>query len=157
MELNLGGHVYVLTDRRNAFIDPATATVFEWPVNHDPAGDEGGEKKRAIQETANTGNVGLVRQQSGDQGMAFKRSGSILTDAHEEAFWHWFKLCESQTIYFVEFNGDAYEVQITGYNPKKVGSGGPSKNGHGYFVKYTMEMVVFKFLAGRAAAAGVTP
>lgn len=157
MELNLGGHVYAIPDNRDAFINPADLTVYPWPVNHSPDGDEGNDKKRTIQETANTGNVGLVRQQSGDQGVTLKRSGSILTFAHEEAFWHWFQLCAGQTIYYVEFSGDAYEVQIVGYDPRKVGSGGPSKNGKGYFVKYTMEMIVFKFLTGAAAKAGVAP
>lgn len=155
MDLTLGGHVYHLTDRRNAFINPATATVYEWPVNHLPEGDEGTEKKRAIQETANTGNVGLVKQQSGDQGVTIKRSGTILTLPHEQAFWEWWELSSSQTIYFVEFDGTAYEVQIVGYNPKKIGSGGPSKNGQKYFIKYTIEMVVFAFLTGPQAAAGV--
>jgi hypothetical protein len=152
----LGGHEYELPDRRNCFIDPATATVYPWPVNHEPSGDEGTEKKRAIQETANTGNVGLVKQQSADTGVVLKRSGLILTLAHEQEFWHWFQLCAAQTIYF-EFNGDAYEVQIIGYAPRRTGSGGPSKNGSGYYVKYGMEMQVFKFLAGIAFAAGVTP
>lgn len=157
MELTLGGHVYVLADNRNHFIDPATTTVYPWPVNHSPEGDEGNEKKRTIQETANTGNVGLVRQQGGDQGMLLRRAGVILTLAHEEAFWHWFKLCESQTIYFVEFSGDAYEVQIIDYSPKRTGSGGPSKNSKGYFTKYTMEMTVYAFLAGVAHNVGLTP
>lgn len=157
MDLILGGHEYHLTDRRDAFINPADTSVFEWPVNHAPEGDEGGEKKRAIQQTANTANVGLVRQQSGDQGVIFKRSGIILSLAHEQAFWHWFQLCAAQTIFFVEFTGDAFEVQLIGYDPKRVGTVGPSKNGKGYFVKYTMELAVFQFLAGPAAAAGVAP
>lgn len=157
MKLVLGGHEYTLTDRRNAFIDPNTATVYEWPVNHSPRGDEGGQKQRQIQETANTANVGLVRQQSGDQGMSLKRSGQILTVNHEQEFWRFYHLCETQTIYFVEFDGTAYEVQITLYNPKRVGSGGPSKNGLGYFVEYQMEMSVFGILTGVAHNAGVTP
>lgn len=157
MKLNLGGHEYELADKRDAFIDPKTLTVYEWPVNHSPDGDEGNQKQRSISQSANTGNVGLVRQQSGDQGVTLKRSGAILTVPHEQEFWRFYKLCEGQTIYFVEFNGDAYEVQIVSYDPKKVGSSGPSKNGLGYFVKYTMEMAVFNFLAGSAFAAGVTP
>jgi hypothetical protein len=157
MKITLGGHEYELPDDRNCFIDPATTNVYPWPVNHDPSGDEGNEKKRAIQETANTANVGLVRQQSADQGMTLRRSGTILTIAHEEAFWEWFNLCAAQTIYFVEFNGDAYEVQIVDYAPKRVGSGGPSKNSKKYYVKYTMEMAVFGFLAGVAHEAGTTP
>lgn len=157
MKITLGGHEYELLDGRDAFIDPKTLTVYEWPVNHSPDGDEGGQKQRAITETANSGNVGLVRQQGADQGVTLKRSGAILTVAHEQAFWHWFKLCEGQTIYFVEFDGVAFEVQIITYDPKKIGSGGPSKNGLGYYVKYTMELAVFNFLAGPAFAAGVTP
>lgn len=157
MELTIGGHTYVLTDRRDAFIDPKTATIYEWPVNHSPEGDEGNQKQRQITQTANTGNVGLVRQQGADQGMTLKRSGTILTLLQEQEFWHWFGLCAGQTIYFVEFSGDAYEVQIVSYDPKKVGSGGPSKNGLGYFVKYTMEMSVFTFLAGAAHNAGLAP
>lgn len=153
----LGGHEYELPDRRNCFINPATLAVYPWPVNHEPGGDEGNDKKRNITETANTANVGLVRQQAGDQGMNIRRSGIILTTAHEEEFWRWFKLCGSQTIYFVEFNGDAYEVQIIDYDPKRVGTGGPAKNGKKYFVKYTMEMTVFNFLAGIAHNAGLTP
>lgn len=157
MKLNLGGHEYELADKRDAFIDPKTLTVYEWPVNHSPDGDEGGQKQRTITETANTGNVGLVRQQGADQGVTLKRSGTILTVAQEQEMWHWFKLCESQTIYFVEFDGTAFEVQIVAYDPKKIGSGGPSKNGLGYFVKYSIELLVFKYLAGPAFAAGVSP
>lgn len=157
MELTLGGHVYVLTDGRNAFIDPATAEVYEWPVNHSPTGDTGNERKRTITETANSGNVGLIRQQGALEGMALKREGTILTIAHEEAFWRFFELCESQTIYFVEFNGDAYEVQITAYDPKREGTVGPSKNGKKYYVKYVMEMAVFNFLTGVQHNAGLTP
>lgn len=157
MEVTLGGHTYSLTNRRNAFINPADSSVYEWPVNHKPDGDGGNEKKRAITETANTGNVGLVRQQGGDEGITLKRSGEILTIAHEEAFWYWFNLCASQTIFFVEFNGDAYEVQIVDYNPKKVGTGGLAKNLKNYYVTYDMEMIVFAFLAGIPANAGLTP
>lgn len=157
MELTLGGHVYHLTDRKDAFIDPKTATVYEWPVNHAPEGDEGGQKQRSIQQTANTGNVGLVRQQGGDQGMTLKRAGSILTVAQEQEFWHWFNLCASQTIYLVEFDGSAFEVQIISYDPKKIGVVGPAKNGLKYFVKYTMELDVYGFLAGPAHNAGLVP
>jgi hypothetical protein len=153
----LGGHEYELPDKRDCFINPATLAVYPWPVNHSPEGDEGNEKKRTIQETANTANVGNIRQQSGDQGMTLKRSGAILTVAHEEAFWEYFNICASQTIYLVEFDRSAYEVQIIAYDPKKIGSGGPTKNGLGYYVKWTMEMTIFSFLAGPAHSAGLVP
>lgn len=157
MKLTLGGHEYTLTDKRDAFINPATLEVYEWTVNHEYTGDTGNEKKRAITETANSGNVGLIRQQGADEGMILKRAGTILTVEQEENFWRFFKLCDTQTIYFVEFNGDAYEVQISSYNPKRQGSGGPTRNGQGYYVKWEMDMLVFNFLAGVQHSAGLTP
>lgn len=157
MELTLGGHKYVLTDHRNAFINPATLEVYEWVINHSPEGDKGNEKKRAITTTANTGQVGLVRQQSADEPLILKREGEILDTSQEEQMWRWWNICKSQTIYFVEFNGDAYEVQITNYNPQRYGTGGPTRSGQRYYVKYSIEMEVYSILAGIAFSAGVTP
>lgn len=157
MELTLGGHTYILTDHRNAFINPATLEVYEWIINHSPDGDKGTEKKRQITATANTGNVGLVRQQSADDPLVLKREGEILDVSQEEAMWRWWNICKGQTIYFVEFNGDAYEVQITNYNPQRIATGGPTRSGQRYYVKYTIEMEVYAVLAGIPFNAGVTP
>ena len=133
---------------RDKFIDPATENSYEWEVNHSYEGDEGNAKKRSITETANTGNVGLVKQQCSAEGMVLKRSGAFFTLNQEEEFWYWFQLCQSQTIYFEEFDGSKFEVQIVNYDPRRIGTSGLSKNGKGYYVKWTMEMIVYAVLAG---------
>lgn len=155
--LDLGGHSYVLDDFRNYFIDPNTETAYAWHVNHKPEGDKGTSKKRNIELTANTGNVGLVRQQSDAEPTVLKREGYIITRAQEEEMWKFYELCESQTIYFVEFNGDAYEVQITSFEVQRKGTGGPTRSGERFYAEYELEMEVYGILTGVLASAGVTP
>ncbi len=156
-ELNLGGHVYALLPARNYFVNPATTTAYKWNVNHKPDGDKGTSKKRQIETTANTGNVGLVRQQSADEPLVLKREGQLLDEEQEQMMWAMFALCKTQTIYFVEFSGDAYEVQIIDFEVKKIGSGGPTRRGEGFYAEYSIEMECYAILTGVLAAAGVTP
>jgi hypothetical protein len=156
-DITLGGHVYDLDVFRNYFIDPNTLTVYPWHVNHKPDGDKGTAKKRNIELTANTGNVGLVRQQGDTEPIVLKREGTLITLDQEEQMWKWFQLCESQTIYFVEFSGDAYEVQITSFSVQKIGTGGPTRNGERFYATYEIELEVYKVLAGVLATAGITP
>lgn len=99
----------------NIFSDPATGSSYVWPINHDT--EVGGGKNRTITHDANTGNVGLVRQQGDDEPLAFKFSGTILTLAQVQAFWTWFNLCSTRTIRLTDFTGDVYEVIITAFNP----------------------------------------
>lgn len=153
----LGGHFYELLANRNYFINPATHEVFKWNVNHKPDGDKGTSKKRQIETTANTGNVGLVRQQSADEPLVLVREGTLLDEAQEQMMWEMFALCKAQTIYFVEFNGDAYEIQITDFSVKRIGSGGPTRRGEGFYATYEITMEVYNVLLGVLAAAGVTP
>jgi hypothetical protein len=157
MEIDLGGHTYDLDPLRNYFINPETEEVYAWHVNHKPDGDKGTEKKRAIETTANTGNVGLVRQQSADEPLVLKREGTIITRDQEVEMWKWFELCKTQTIYFLEFNGDAYEVQITKFNPQRKGTGGPTRSGERFYSEYELEMEVYAILTGVLAEAGITP
>lgn len=154
-DVTLGGHVYDLDTFRNYFIDPSTAEVYRWHANHRPDGDKGTSKKRAIELTANTGNVGLVRQQADSEPLLLKREGVLITLEQEEAMWRWYQLCEDRTIYFVEFNGDAYEVQITSFSVQRKGTGGPTRNGERFYAEYELEMEVYKVLTGVLATAGV--
>jgi hypothetical protein len=154
-ELNLGGHIYNLTAHRNYFINPATAEQYAWLLNHEDKGDEGTEKKRSITTTANTGNVGLIRQQSSDEPLILKRKGKIIDTTQEKEMWRWFQLCKTQTIYFVEFNEDAYEVQITDLKMKRIGAA-RVRSGEPYFVEYEIEMEVYTVLTGVLASAGIS-
>ncbi len=157
MKLVLGGHEYTLLDKRNYFIDPATTTAYPWHTNHGWEGDKGGEKRRGTDATANTGNVGLVRQQQGEQPITLKREGALIHLDQEEAMWEWYVKCKSQTIYYVEFNGDAYEVQITAFDVIRHGIAGGVRPGELFYGTYTIEMEVFAILTGVLASAGVTP
>jgi hypothetical protein len=156
--ITLGGHVYALEANRNYFIDPSTLEVYKWHLNHRPDGDKGTEKKRNIEATANSGNVGLIRQQSDDEPLSLKREGDILHSDQEIAMWQWFQRCKSRTIYFVEFNGDAYEVQITDLKVERLGVVAvTAAGGKRYYAKYDLEMTVYAMLAGVLAEAGITP
>lgn len=141
----------------NQFIDPAgNVSTFNWPINH--KAENTGGKERNIQHGANTANVGLIKQQSDDSPMVLEYTGRILEEAQNEAFWEWYELSDSQTIYFYDFAGAQYEVQITSYKPIRVGvaknpRGGTTNPYHVY--DYTIRMEVYRILAGPAM--GVAP
>lgn len=99
----------------NEFINPVTAAVYQWPVNHSSEGEAG--LSRSITLGANTANTGLVRQQGDDQPLTFTLTGTIFQTAQLEAFIDWYILCKTQTIYFKKYSGDEFEVIITEFKP----------------------------------------
>lgn len=143
---------------RNRFTNPADGSHYDWPVNHSEEEPTG--KTRSITRAANTGNVGAVRQQGDDGATVLSYTGTINTRAQLQQFWAWYVLSRTQTIYFTDYDGQEYEVQITGFQPKRVrkltsvsrDAGMP----HHYYT-YTITMEVLGFLAGDMDAAGVTP
>jgi hypothetical protein len=138
----------------NRFTDPATGAFYDWRINHDTE-DEGG-RERQITLSGNTSGLGLVRQQGEQTPLTLKYSGSILHLSQLQAFWHWFQLCQSQTIFFRDFYGDEYEVTITTFSP--VRHRGENRNDasipHHYWT-YTIEMQVLRVVSGTLAE--VTP
>lgn len=157
MEITLAGHTYTLANNRCAFINPANAEVYEFHINPEPEGEDTAQLERSIETTANTGNTGLVRQQSDNKPFKRKIKGAMLTVAQELAFWKWWQLCKSQTIFFVDAFGAAFEVQIILLNMPHVGTGQRLSEGQKYFIKWEMELETYNFLAGPMAEAGVTP
>lgn len=155
--ITLGGHVYTVDSFRNYFINPATEEMYRWHLNHKPDGDKGTGKKRTIELTSNTGSVGLVRQQSDAEPLVLKREGTLFNREQEVAMWKWYELCESQTIYYLEFNGDAYEVQIINFSVQRKGTGGPTRGGERFYAEYELELEVYGVLTGVLAEAGVAP
>lgn len=103
---------------RNKFIDRATGNEYEWPINHKQEDEFG--KRRNIEQTANTGNTGHVRQQGSKSPLSLKLQGTILTRDFLFAMRLWFELCEDQTIEFHDYTGQQYEVIITAFNPTRV-------------------------------------
>lgn len=137
------------------FVNPVDGSTYVWPINY--LEDNSTGKERTIEVTANTGNVGLVRQQGDDQPLTLAFSGTILTQAHLDAFWLYYILSESQTIYFDDVDGTRYEVQITKFVPKKQRGRNPA-NGTGtsglFYWKYDMEMTVYTVVSGPLAFLG---
>lgn len=143
---------------RNRFTNPATGVHYDWTVNHTEEDETG--KTRNITRSAPTGGVGLVRQQGDDGPYLLRYTGTILHRAQWQAMWAWFALCRTQTIYFADYDGQQYEVQITSFTGKRVrklaNTGkDPSIPHHNY--TYTIEMEVYRFMAGDLAGSGVTP
>lgn len=143
---------------QNKFINPANGVTYVWLVNHDEE-DEAG-KARTITHTAPTGATGLVRQQGDDGPYLIKLSGKILDRSQLVMFWLSYATCRTQTLHFVDYDGQRYEVQITDFAPKRVRKEySPQRDASTplHYWTYTMVMEVFAFIAGDMADAGVTP
>lgn len=145
---------------RNKFENPANGASYTWHQNHDPDGEEETGKTRAIDRVPNTSGNDVVLTQGDDGTYTLKFRGKILKRAQLRAFWEWYELSDSQTIYFTDFDGQKYEVQITAFTPKRRGklssvSQDPTTPNH--FWEYSIEMAVVRFIAGDMADMGVTP
>lgn len=141
---------------RNRFTNPANGAIYDWHTNHDEEGDSG--KARNISHTAPTGLTGLIRQQGDDSPFVLHLQGKIMRRDQFQAFWAWFALSRTQTIYFTDFDGQGYEVQITSFMPKRVRNltrAGRNPTTHHW--TYSMDLEVHRFIAGDMAGSGVTP
>lgn len=141
---------------RDTFKDPKTGHEYEWQVGHETEGAVG--KKRTVTHSANTQNTGLVRQQGDVQPLILKYEGKILHLKQLEEMWHFFQLCETQTIYFHDYMGEEYEVLITEFDPTRLPTvKNPKDFAHAprHYWKYTIEMEVVKVRSG--ALAGLSP
>lgn len=143
---------------RNKFINPANGVEYAWLVNHDE--EQAAGKSRNITRTAPTADTGLVKQQGDDGPYLINVSGKILDRSQLVMFWLCYATCRTQTLHFLDFDGQRYEVQITDFAPQRVRkeyspSRDPSTPMH--YWTYTMTMEVYSFIAGDMATAGVTP
>ena len=134
---------------RNIFSNPSTGDVYAWAINHTE--EEEGGRDRNIDFEANTGNVGLVKQQGELTPLTFSYSGTILTRAQLVEMNRWFKLCEEQTIYFTDFAGDQYEVLIDSFKPlRKRASRNPRGGAEApyWYWTYTIKLTVLRVIGG---------
>lgn len=140
------------------FTNPATGTFYDFQVNPDQEDPMG--KTRKVSRTAPTGNVGLVRQQGDESPMVIGIHGKILHRLQWQAFWATYRLCQTQTVNYRDWDGNVYEVQITAFNPVRVRklsfSGRDPSLPHHYYT-YDMTLEVYRFISGDLADAGVTP
>lgn len=145
---------------QNRFSDPATGATYDWHTNHNPTGEELTGKNRAIARTPNTSTTGVVLTQGDDGSYSIRLSGQMDMRAQLRAFWHWYELTKTQSIYFRDFDGQVFEVIIDTLQTKRVGKLGPSGRDpsvpHHYW-EYTIGMTVIDFISGDMADMGVTP
>jgi hypothetical protein len=142
---------------RNRFTNPADGSFYDWQINH--ADEDAVSKSRNITRSGTTDNVGVVRQQ-GDAGpLTLKYSGTILHRAQLVEFWRWFEISRDQTIYFTDFDGQEFEVQITEFSPQRHRTlrnpRDPSAPLH--YWTYSITLDVFAIRTGDMLDAGVTP
>lgn len=136
----------------NQFYDPLTAETYDWPINHET--EEAFGQERTVSTEANTSNLGLVRVQGDRQPMNLRLSGKALTRDQRDAFWHWFRLCETRTIHFRDVEGNVFEVQILAYNPIRVRAARNNRdlvNAPTWIYTYTMSMDVLQVVSGPLA------
>lgn len=143
----------------NKFENPATGAVYVWPRNHAPDGEADAGKARPITRVNNTSG-GIAALQQGDDGnYVLKLSGKITIRSQWRAFWQWYALCRSQTIYFTDFDSQKYEGTISSLVGKRVGklsdSIGPDPSMRLFSIVYTLEFTVVRFLTGDLADMGV--
>lgn len=141
---------------RDKFTNPRNGEIYEWHTGHSE--EEANGKTRTIQESANTGNTGLVKQQGDVQPLVLKYSGTILFKKQIEEFWRWYELCETQTIFFTDYAGEEYEVLITSFLPQRkptVKNPKDFANAPRHYWSYSITMEVIAVRSG--VMSGVTP
>lgn len=147
------------------FTNPADGSTYVWPLN--PAWDvesRGGsgfqQRQRQIERTSNTGNIGATRQQGDEGPFVVHWEFPVMSAAHETELWRWYQLCKTQSIYLSDFAADVYEGQIITLGRAREGvlGGLPGDVGlRGFYVHYTFEFEVWRFVSGVLASAGVRP
>lgn len=144
---------------RNIFSDPAgSLATYNWTVNHDEETEQG--KARQIDHGGNTASTGLVRQQGDDGPVTLRYSGTMLDEAQVITTLKYFQACRTRTVRFTDFNGDAYEVLITSFAPKRqrvLRNSRDLTNAPLHIWKYQIEMEVITFISGPYVDAGVAP
>lgn len=137
---------------RDTFINPQNGEKYEWAIGHKE--EEPTSKTRQITESANTANTGLVKQQGDVQPLILKYLGTILHASQHTEFWRWFQLCETQTIFFQDYNGNEYEVMITDFAPKRqatIRNPRDFKNAPFHYWTYSITMEVIRVIKGELA------
>lgn len=138
-----------MTRLANQFINPETAAVYTWPVNHSEETEAG--LSRSVTRGGNTAGTGLVRQQADDQPLVFQLAGTIFAKSQLEAFKNWYMLCKQQTIFFKKYDGDEYEVLITDFKPvqkKTLKNPKDFANAPMWYWQYTMTLEVVTVRSG---------
>lgn len=143
---------------KNKFTDPATGTDYVWLINHSE--EDPMEKRRDITRSGKTALTGLTRIQGEESPMVLRLKGTILHASQNQMFWDLWEKCADQTLYFTDFNGEQFEVLITGYVPTRtrvLRNVNDVANMPHHIIKYELELEVIRFISGVLATEGVSP
>lgn len=150
------------TLNRVKFVNPVDGSTYLWPLNPGlDAETQNGygfqQKVRQIEYTSNTGNIGLTRQQGEDGPFIINWTFNIYTQDFQEQLWAWYELSKKQSIYFYDFNAEAFEGQIIMLARMRTGvlSGPGETFQRGFFTTMRFQFDVWQPLSGPLQAAGV--
>lgn len=131
----------------NTFIDPAGVKAqYQWTINHEK--EEEVDNSRGLTDGAPTSDIGLLPQQGPPKPLKFTWEGKLFTQADKNAMDSWWVLCESQSIYLIDFAGSEYEIVIEDWKPKRVGVAWNKRGQIPFLWEYTIVIRVLTVLSG---------
>lgn len=133
---------------RCKFEDPVGGGTYTWARNHEAEQEQGLQTN--IQATSTTSGNRRIKQQSDDDVFKLTYTGRITVRDQYVQFWFWRAVSKAHTIYFTDFDGQKYEVQITDLKTQRVrqmSAAAGSDPTHHYWT-YTIEMTVYRFITG---------
>lgn len=142
---------------RDRFVNPANGEEYIWQVSHET--EEGTEMRLQVNAVGTTGG-GKVYHQGPTEPFTLRWQGKYDFRAQHVAMLQWAQLAKGQTIYLYDYDGQGYEGQITSFAPKrnrKLSFTGRDAGVPHHFWSYELEFLVYSFIGGDMAAAGVTP
>jgi methyltransferase-like protein len=136
--------------QRVKLIDPAPGGLGEYSFEINNEDEEMGAK-RNVDSFMNTSGQGWIIQQGQDDPPNIQISGKMLTKNQNQRLTQFYNRCAQHTMYYQDFEGQTYEVMITGYSPKRLRA---SRNPRGgavnplHYYSYTLEMLVVTVISG---------
>lgn len=133
--------------RSNIFTDPAGVKAqYTWTINQSE--EEEVQRSRQMGDGAPTQDIGLMPQQGANYPLVFQWKGTIFTQADKDAMDSWYALCDSQSIYLTDFDGNEYEVLITDWGAQRVAVAWNRRGQIPWLWKYTITIRVLNVLSG---------
>jgi hypothetical protein len=140
---------------RDRFVNPANGAEYVWHTSHSDEAER--PVSRNIAARLTTGHNRVLHESPGEP-TRMRWQGKIFHRAQLQAFWSWYRLCDTQTIYLYDFDGQGYEVQIESFAPtrvRKLSYTGKDPSMPHHYYSYEITFLVYRFIAGDEAAMGV--
>ncbi len=128
----------------NRLYDPETGVAFAFAINHS---DEDPRSYERTYEAGAPGAVGLARHQSAADPFRLSLRGTILDPAQRESLDTLFDHCDSGTLIYEDYSGEALEVIVTTWDCRPERGRNPVTRGLELW-RYSMEMQVLNVLHG---------